>query len=90
MTGATDELIYVSPKTGRAVSRAAGEPWKERLLPLPGFLRGDRDAPRPLPTSATDCGSAAFFDRFLLGPRGLALPDSRARILAHLEAAAIG
>ena len=60
VTGATDELIYVSPKTGRAVGRAAGEPWKERLLPLPGFLRGDRDAPRPLPTSATDCGSAAL------------------------------
>ena len=91
VTGATDELIYVSPKTGRAVSRAAGEPWKERLLPLPGFLRGDRDAP---PTAADIRDglrlSGFFLDRFLLGPRGLALPDSRARILAHLEAAAIG
>jgi DNA repair protein RecO (recombination protein O) len=91
VTGAADELIYVSPKTGRAVSRAAGEPWKERLLPLPGFLRGDRDAP---PTAADIRDglrlSGFFLDRFLLGPRGLALPDSRARILAHLEAAAIG
>jgi hypothetical protein len=34
--------------------------------------------------------SGFFLDRFLLQPRGLALPDSRARILAHLEAAAIG
>ena len=91
VTGATDALIYVSPKTGRAVSHAAGEPWKERLLPLPGFLRGDRDAP---PTAADIRDglrlSGFFLDRFLLGPRGLALPDSRARILAHLEAAAIG
>jgi len=91
VTGATDELIYVSPKTGRAVSHAAGEPWKERLLALPGFLRGDRDAP---PTAADIRDglrlSGFFLDRFLLGPRGLALPDSRARILAHLEAAAIG
>jgi DNA repair protein RecO (recombination protein O) len=91
VTGAADELIYVSPKTGRAVSRAAGEPWKERLLPLPGFLRGDRNAP---PTAADIRDglrlSGFFLDRFLLGPRGLALPDSRARILAHLEAAAIG
>ncbi len=91
VTGTTEELIYVSPKTGRAVSRAAGEPWKDRLLPLPGFLRGDRDAP-PTPADIRDGLrlSGFFLDRFLLQPRGLALPDSRARILAHLEAATIG
>jgi DNA repair protein RecO (recombination protein O) len=91
VTGTTEELIYVSPKTGRAVSRAAGEPWKDRLLPLPGFLRGDRDA-APTPADIRDGLrlSGYFLDRFLLQPRGLALPDSRARILAHLEAAAIG
>jgi len=32
-------LIYVSPKTGCAVSEAKGEPYKDRLLPLPNFLR---------------------------------------------------
>jgi len=37
-TGATEDLIYVSPKTGRAVSAAAGEIYKEKLLPLPAFL----------------------------------------------------
>ncbi|MCB1562115.1 MAG: DNA repair protein RecO [Alphaproteobacteria bacterium] len=37
--GESTDLAYVSPKTGRAVSKAAGEPYKERLLPLPGFLR---------------------------------------------------
>src|SRR6059036_2384045 len=42
-TGGTTELIYVSPKSGRAVSRRAGEPYRERLLPLPAFLRqGER------------------------------------------------
>jgi len=42
-TGATTDLVYVSPKSGGAVSRAAGEPWRERLLPLPAFLRqGER------------------------------------------------
>jgi len=39
-TGAREDLIYVSPKSGRAVSASAGEPWRERLLPLPAFLRG--------------------------------------------------
>ena len=39
-SGATTELTYVSPKSGRAVSTAAGEPYKERLLALPHFLLG--------------------------------------------------
>ena len=39
-TGAVDDLIYVSPKTGRAVSRAAGDPYKGRMLTLPPFLLG--------------------------------------------------
>lgn len=38
-TGRDEDLIYVSPNTGRAVSREAGAPWADRLLPLPGFLR---------------------------------------------------
>ena len=37
-TGSPDDLIYVSPRTGRAVSRQAGEPYKDRLLILPPFL----------------------------------------------------
>ncbi len=42
-TGATQDLIYVSPKSGRAVSRLAGEPYKDRLLVLPHFLADERD-----------------------------------------------
>src|SRR5271163_659845 len=38
-TGETTDLVYVSPKSGGAVSRAAGEPWRDRLLRLPPFLR---------------------------------------------------
>lgn len=38
-TGTSTDLIYVSPKSGRAVSRAGGADWADRLLPLPGFLR---------------------------------------------------
>jgi DNA repair protein RecO (recombination protein O) len=43
-TGVTEDLIYVSPKSGRAVSRAAGEPYKDRLLPLPSFLNARGNA----------------------------------------------
>lgn len=38
VTGISDELAYVSPRTGRAVSAAAAEPYRDRLLPLPPFL----------------------------------------------------
>jgi len=37
-TGSDEDLVYVSPKSGRAVSGAAGEPYKDRLLRLPMFL----------------------------------------------------
>ena len=36
-TGVAADLVYVSPKSGRAVSRAAGEPWADKMLRLPGF-----------------------------------------------------
>jgi DNA repair protein RecO (recombination protein O) len=41
VTGATSGLAYVSPKTGRAVSRAAAGEWVDRLFPLPPVLGGD-------------------------------------------------
>lgn len=43
-TGTSRDLTHVSPRTGRAVSRAAAEPYKDRLLPLPPFLAGDAPA----------------------------------------------
>ncbi|UJQ95663.1 DNA repair protein RecO [Mariluticola halotolerans] len=41
LTGETTNLTHVSPKTGRAVTRTAAEPYIEKLLPLPTFLQGD-------------------------------------------------
>jgi DNA repair protein RecO (recombination protein O) len=43
-TGASLDLIYVSPKSGSAVSRQAGEQWRDRLLRLPNFLRATAGA----------------------------------------------
>src|SRR5580693_6274076 len=42
-TGATADLVYVSPKSGGAVSRSAGAPFHDRLLRLPAFLRQSDD-----------------------------------------------
>ena len=43
VTGETQDLIYVSPKSGRAVSRQAGEPWRDKLLALPAFLHDGKE-----------------------------------------------
>jgi DNA repair protein RecO (recombination protein O) len=44
-TGQTDELVYVSPKSGRAVSRGAGVAYHDRMLSLPEFVRDDAHLP---------------------------------------------
>ena len=45
VTGTTEDLVYVSPKSGRAVSRDAAGDWADRMLPLPDVLRGIGPAP---------------------------------------------
>lgn len=45
VTGATTDLIYVSPKSGRAVSRQGAGEWADKMLPLPGCLLGQGNAP---------------------------------------------
>lgn len=78
-TGVRDDLAYVSPMTGRAVSRAAGEPYGDRLLPLPGFLAGrmgDNISPQTLKDGFAL--TRFFLDRHVFEPRGAAMPDQRA------------
>jgi len=83
-TGATERLIYVSPKSGRAVSAEAGAPWRDRLLPLPSFLR-DRAPPEAQPSADEIADgfrlTGFFLARDLFALRGEPLPDSRAAFL---------
>jgi DNA repair protein RecO (recombination protein O) len=79
-TGETTELIYVSPKSGGAVSRAAGEPWRDRLMRLPPFLRHG-EAPRHN-WSERDLQdgfqlTGRFLLRHVLEPRGQGHSDAR-------------
>jgi DNA repair protein RecO (recombination protein O) len=83
-SGEESELVYVSPKSGRAVSRAAGEPWKERLLSLPAFLRGDDTRPSAGDIAAGFALTEFFLARRVLEPRGLELPEARASLIAAL------
>jgi DNA repair protein RecO (recombination protein O) len=87
-TGELMDLVYVSPKSGRAVSRAAGERWRDRLLALPAFL-GEDAAPPPSADDLT-AGFALtgfFLDRHLYAPHGAALPDARAAFIAAVTRA---
>ncbi len=82
-SGAVEDLIYVSPKSGRAVSRLSGAPYHERLLPLPGFLRDDGEA------QANDVAegfrlTGYFLERDVFAPRGLKMPQARHAYLAEL------
>jgi DNA repair protein RecO (recombination protein O) len=84
VTGSNDDLAYVSPKTGRAVTRSAGEDYRSRLLPLPPFLVGVAAADPP---SAAEIGEAFrltgyFLSRHVLDPRGIAFPEARASLVA--------
>ena len=81
VTGGTADLVYVSPKSGRAVSRAAGEAWHDRLLALPAFLAEDRNEVFAAELTAGFALTGFFLARHLFEPRGLALPDTRAHFL---------
>jgi DNA repair protein RecO (recombination protein O) len=82
-SGSEADLVYVSPKSGRAVSRLAGEPWKGRLLSLPAFL-DDAAAGDPSPQDIADgfALTGFFLVRHVLEPRGLGLADARASFIA--------
>ena len=82
-TGSADDLVYVSPKTGRAVSRAAGEPYRDRLLALPGFLIGAGEAD----AAAVAAGlrlAGRFLDAHVFGPDGRAMPPARDRFVDRI------
>jgi len=83
VTGTQDELIYVSPKSGRAVSRSAGEPWRDKLLRLPAFLSG---TPEVDPSIGDIADGFALTGHFLvqrvLEPRGQGFNEARDSLVA--------
>jgi DNA repair protein RecO (recombination protein O) len=86
-TGASGDLVYVSPKSGKAVSRTAGEPWADKMLRLPVFMR-ERDATPDSRDLADGFALTGYFlNRHVLEPRGLALGDERTHFIAALDRA---
>jgi DNA repair protein RecO (recombination protein O) len=81
VTGVTSELTYVSPKSGRAVSRAGAGTYAARLFSLPGFLL-DTKAAQPTPTeiAAGLALTGHFLKERVLLPHGKEMPLARLRL----------
>jgi DNA repair protein RecO (recombination protein O) len=89
VTGSDENLRFVSPKTGRAVSATAAEPYRDRLLKLPRFLTpGDGAAdPNDLVDGLTLTG---FFMERVAQEHNVVLPQARGRFAERLAAVAPG
>lgn len=83
-TGEVDDLVYVSPRTGRAVSRKAGEPYKDRLLPLPPFMLSAQTGLGAGDVKAGLDLTAHFLELFVFGPLNRPLPPARVWLIERL------
>jgi DNA repair protein RecO (recombination protein O) len=83
-TGSETDLAYVSPRSGRALSREAGAPYGGRLLALPRFLVDDEARVTVADIEAGFALTGYFLERDVLEPHGMAMPQARERLLGLL------
>ena len=84
VSGVGEDLDYVSPRTGRAVSSAAAGEWRDKLLKLPPFLRGGDDGVRADWLDGLRL-SAHFLERDVFGTLNRAMPASRVILYELIE-----
>jgi DNA repair protein RecO (recombination protein O) len=78
VTGSRDDLAYVSPRTGRAVTREAARPYADRLLRLPGFLLGSQAGDMDRSSLADGFRlTGHFLNQSVLEPHGKPMPGAR-------------
>ncbi|MDZ7628485.1 MAG: DNA repair protein RecO [Parvularculaceae bacterium] len=88
-TGARENLIYVSPKSACAVSAESGEPYKDRMLPLPAFLR-DASADATLTDAINGLRTTGhFIETRILHAANQEMPEARRRLAEALGALAL-
>jgi DNA repair protein RecO (recombination protein O) len=88
VTGATDDLVAVSPRSGRAISREAAAPYATRLLELPGFVRSGGAASWPEVLAGLEL-TGFFLARDLIPERARPVADIRSRLVDRLKRAAV-
>lgn len=86
-TGVVDNLIYVSPRSAQAVSRDAGAPYRDKLLRLPSFLKGEASSSVAEILDGLRL-TGYFLDRHVFQPQERRLPDARDRFVNLMRRAA--
>lgn len=86
-SGAVDDLIYVSPRTGRAVSRDAGTPYKDKLLKLPPFLLSSQGGLSEGDVRAGLDLTGHFLEQNVFHPMNRPLPPARVWLVDQLATA---
>lgn len=87
VTGVREGLAYVSPRSGRAVSRAGAGEWADRLLPLPALMGGAGDNRGTGLAEGLAITGHFLHARLAEGMVGRPLPEARARLLRRLAKA---
>lgn len=85
VTGARDGLVFVSPKTGRAVTRDGAGAWADRMLPLPACLRGDGPTPDEEILAALRTTGYFLESHLAVSLGNKPLPEARGRLLDVLN-----
>ena len=83
-TGVDADLAYVSPRSGRAVSRDAGQPYCSKLLKLPAFVIDEEAPAGEGDVVAGFALTGHFLERDVLEPHGLTMPQARERLIGLL------
>ncbi len=81
VTGKTDNLTYISPKTGCAVCAEVGEPYKEKLYAYPHFIVDKNYAPKQAEVADLLSLTGNFLTKNFLYAHNLQLPEKRANLL---------
>ena len=84
VSGTETDLVYVSPKSGRAVSREGAGDWADRLLPLPAVMRGEGEATDAEILSALATTGYFLHEKLAKDQGSRPLPQARARFLDAL------
>lgn len=90
VTGAREGLAYVSPKSGRAVSRMGAGEWADRLLPLPPVLLDHGDAPESEIAEALRTTGYFLEHHVAASLQGKPVPEARSRLLDRINRMAAG
>ncbi len=85
VTGQTEDLAFVSPRTGRAVSREAGRAYQNRLFALPPFLIDSGESADPAAVAAALRLTGDFLIRQALAPTERRMPAARVRLYDAME-----